>query len=213
MEEVSEKQFDQNKVFLDKVNFFQAMTESQKASIASALISQKFNPGDTIVNEGDLASSYYIIKEGIVECIKDGKVIRELKEGDSFGEAALYSDGQRTVTVRSKNTSRLLALGRESLQNILGSQIQEVINSNSSRWSLEKNEVFKNLAKVQMEKWIRSAKIVKREAGEILAKKGERLKMLYLMIKGECSYGHQQFPKFTAFGHQFVYPDSSLNKP
>lgn len=213
MEEVCEKQFEQNKTFLDKVNFFHTMTQSQKEAIAGALISQKFNPGENIVNEGDMASSYYIIKEGTVECIKDGKCIRELKEGDSFGEAALYSDGQRTVTVRAKNTARMLALGRESLQKILGSEIQIVINSNASRWSLEKNEVFKNLAKVQMEKWIRAAKIVKREEGEVLVRKGDTLKMIYLMINGECTYKGQEFLKYTCFGHQFVYPDSALNKP
>lgn len=213
MEEVCEKQFEQNKSFLDKVPFFQAMTQSQKEAIAGALISQKFNPAESIVNEGDRASSYYIIKEGVVEVMKDGKCVRELKDGDSFGEAALYSDGQRTMTVRAKNTARCLALGREALQNILGSEIQLVVNNNSSRWSLEKNDVFKNLAKVQMEKWIRNAKIVKREKGDVLVKKGEKLKVLYLMINGECTYGGQNYPKFTAFGGQFVYPDSNINKP
>lgn len=213
MEETSEKQFEQNKSFLEKVPFFQSMTQSQKEAIAGALISQKFNPDECIVNEGDRASSYYIIKEGVVDCLKDGKSVRELKDGDSFGEAALYSDGQRTMTVRAKLTTRCLALGRESLQSILGNEIQVVVNNNSSRWSLEKNDVFKNLAKVQMEKWIRNAKIVKREKGDILVKKGEKLRMLYLMINGECTYAGQNFPKFTAFGGQFVYPDSNLNKP
>ena len=39
------------------------MTEEQKNTIASVLITQKFKKGDAIVNEGDPASSYYIIKE------------------------------------------------------------------------------------------------------------------------------------------------------
>ena len=218
MEEVSSKQFEQNKNFLDKVPFFQAMTENQKEAIAGALISQKFNPGEIIVNEGDLASSYYIIKEvasaeqGTVECIKDGKVVRELNEGDSFGEAALYASGQRTLSVRSKGISRCLALGREALQNILGSEIQSVIYNNSSRWSLEKNKVFEKLAKVQMEKWIRNAKVVKREKGEVLAKRGEKLKTIFLFIEGEGSFKGQVYPKFTAFGDAFVYPDSSVGK-
>jgi len=63
MSDVSSKQFEHNKIFLDKVPFFQAMTQAQKTSIADVLISQKFNPGETIFNEGDYANSYYIIKE------------------------------------------------------------------------------------------------------------------------------------------------------
>ena len=39
------------------------MTEGKKDSIAQVLITQKFSRGDNIVNEGDPASSYYIIKE------------------------------------------------------------------------------------------------------------------------------------------------------
>lgn len=40
-----------------------AMTDEQKDAAASVLISQKFTKGQTIVNEGDPASSFYIIKE------------------------------------------------------------------------------------------------------------------------------------------------------
>lgn len=39
------------------------MTNEQKDAVASVLISQKFSKGQTIVNEGDPASSFYIIKE------------------------------------------------------------------------------------------------------------------------------------------------------
>jgi len=39
------------------------MTSDQKDAAASVLISQKFSKGQTIVNEGDPASSFYIIKE------------------------------------------------------------------------------------------------------------------------------------------------------
>ena len=39
------------------------MTDEQKDAAASVLISQKFTKGQTIVNEGDPASSFYIIKE------------------------------------------------------------------------------------------------------------------------------------------------------
>jgi len=125
----------------------------------------------------------------------------------------MFASGQRSLSVRAKNTCRCLALGREALQSILGSEVQSVINSNFSRWAIEKNKVFEKLAKVQMEKWIRNATVTKYEKGTVLAKKGERLRMLYLVISGELSYKGQAFPQYTAFGDQFVYPDSNINKP
>jgi hypothetical protein len=41
------------------------MTDGQKDSISSVLVLQKFAPGENIVNEGDIAASFYIIKKVI----------------------------------------------------------------------------------------------------------------------------------------------------
>ena len=39
------------------------MTTEQKDAVAGVLINEHYAKGDTIVNEGDQASSFYIIKE------------------------------------------------------------------------------------------------------------------------------------------------------
>ena len=67
VEEVSQKQFEDNRVFLDTVQFFSTMNDNQKDSIASAMITQKFEDKKELVVQGDQADSYYIIKEGTVE--------------------------------------------------------------------------------------------------------------------------------------------------
>lgn len=76
VEEMITKTYEENRKFIDAVKFFSmckscmqteqyldAMTVDQKDAAASVLISQKFSKGQTIVNEGDPASSFYIIKE------------------------------------------------------------------------------------------------------------------------------------------------------
>ena len=78
------------------------MTPEQKDGIAGILIKQKFEPGEYIVQDGDPADSFYIIKEvhlgffsrlkhrqGMVSVVKNEKQLRKLEEGDSFGENAL----------------------------------------------------------------------------------------------------------------------------
>jgi len=40
------------------------MTSEQRDSVAHALISTKFEKNEMIVNEGDRADSYYVIKSG-----------------------------------------------------------------------------------------------------------------------------------------------------
>ena len=61
--EITAKQYVENRKFLNDVNFFESMTDSQKDAIASVLISQKFDKGKVIVSQGDQADSYYIIKK------------------------------------------------------------------------------------------------------------------------------------------------------
>lgn len=77
VEEVTAKQFQENRTFLETAEIFSTMVENQKDSIAQAMISQKYNPGAELVSKGDQADSYFIIKDGIVECVEEnGKVIR-----------------------------------------------------------------------------------------------------------------------------------------
>jgi len=44
-------------------SFIEILTESQKDSIAHALISQTFKKGEAIVKQGDDASAFYIIEK------------------------------------------------------------------------------------------------------------------------------------------------------
>lgn len=62
------------------------MTDQQKDSIASVLITQKFQMGENIVNEGDPASSFYIVKSGTISILKGKNEIRKMEKGESFGE-------------------------------------------------------------------------------------------------------------------------------
>jgi len=79
-----------------------------------------------IVQEGDPASSFYIIKEGTVTVMKGDKDIRKLSKGDSFGEQALYYNTVRQMSVRAEDEVKCLALGRDTLTKILGDQVHAV---------------------------------------------------------------------------------------
>jgi CRP-like cAMP-binding protein len=63
VEEGPTKNFKENREFIEKVSFFDSMTDSQKDAVTMALLMQAFNKGEIIINEGDQAASYYIIKE------------------------------------------------------------------------------------------------------------------------------------------------------
>lgn len=80
------------------------MTPEQKDAISHVLIGQRFAPNQNIVNEGDQASSFYIIMDGETNVIKNAKIVRQLNKGDSFGEQALYTTNSvRGMSVQAKS--------------------------------------------------------------------------------------------------------------
>jgi len=66
--------------------------------------------GGIIFNQGESADCFYLIEEGAVDVIGDGRLLATLGPGDGFGEIALLRKVPRTATVRATTDLRLHAL-------------------------------------------------------------------------------------------------------
>lgn len=54
------------------------MTDSQKDAITNVAITEIFMKNQWVVHEGDMATSYYIIKKGSVMAMIGGKDVRKM---------------------------------------------------------------------------------------------------------------------------------------
>ena len=76
--------------------------------------------GETLIQAGDAAKEMYMICRGQVEVVdKVGKVVKELGEGDFFGEIGLLMSVPRTATVRAKSQCDLFVLEKGEFCRIL----------------------------------------------------------------------------------------------
>lgn len=57
--------------FLDKVDIFKYIDKYEKLKLVDGLTLFKFSEKDFIVKEGEEGEYFYIIEEGVVECLKD----------------------------------------------------------------------------------------------------------------------------------------------
>lgn len=96
---MNNKEQNEIKNILNQVKILEGMTQSQIDMLANNIVILRYNPGDIIVNKGDQADSYFMIKEGEVGCYDGSNFIRNLNAGESFGEQALYTNGVRSLTV------------------------------------------------------------------------------------------------------------------
>lgn len=78
-----------------------------------------FEPGDEIIQQGEIGDLFYVIADGEVEVIREGgdgseSVITRLVEGEFFGEMALLQGKQRrNATVRAITAVNVVTLGRD----------------------------------------------------------------------------------------------------
>jgi MFS family permease len=98
---------------LGSIPIFSPLPGPSLESLARRLVPLRLEPGAVVVREGDAGDRFYIVAEGEVEVLEDGRPISTLRPGGYFGEIALLRDVPRTATVVTKTHVVLYALDRE----------------------------------------------------------------------------------------------------
>ena len=95
------------------IDIFKPLPPPVLESVARALTPVPVESGREIFRQGELGDRFYIVADGTVEIISDGRVVAETGPGGYFGEISLLRDVPRTATVRAKGDVELLALERD----------------------------------------------------------------------------------------------------
>lgn len=90
------------KVF-KKINFLQGLSVEKMMALIDSLKVEEFCPGQDIFLQGAQGESFYIVKSGKVDIVKDSVVIRQINKFDYFGERSILFNEVRTATVRASN--------------------------------------------------------------------------------------------------------------
>jgi CRP-like cAMP-binding protein len=76
-----------------------------------------YRAGETIVRQGEVGEHMYVIQSGRVEVIRESEAgqvkLAELREGDFFGEMALFDRDVRSATVRPVKEARVLTIDKK----------------------------------------------------------------------------------------------------
>lgn len=104
---------------LEKVTLFQALAPSDLDRLARVLREARASKGTVLFRQGDEGDMFYVIVEGSVGVVKDGKPIAKLSEGEFFGETALLFTDTRTATIAATEDSRFWVLDRSAFQTFI----------------------------------------------------------------------------------------------
>ena len=105
----------------DGPSILEYLTTSQLTGFALFGATRTLVRGAAVVREGDPADAFYVLLSGHLQTSVAGRVVRELSEGDGFGEIALLQGGRRTATVTVVSAdAEVLVMSREDFDTMLG---------------------------------------------------------------------------------------------
>ena len=112
---------------LRKIQIFAGLAVSELAAVASVTEEVDFPKGETVIRQGEPGDTMYLIVRGEVAVLKNIQEEDEeheieldrIKDGDYFGEMALFEDNVRSATIRTSEDCRFLVLHKREFTEIV----------------------------------------------------------------------------------------------
>ncbi|MGD2055648.1 MAG: cyclic nucleotide-binding domain-containing protein [Gammaproteobacteria bacterium] len=152
---------------LTKVPLFADLDEAELARISSKAVTKRYPRNTTIINEGDISDSLYIILSGRVRVYlsdMDGKevILNDQGPGEFFGEMALLDSAPRSASVVTTEKTELSIISKtdfeefvlqhpQTLLKILQGSIRRLRSLTENVRSLALLDVYGRVARVLLQ--------------------------------------------------------------
>jgi CRP-like cAMP-binding protein len=98
---------------------FRGVGPEHLAALAEKATEVAFEPRHTIVRQGEIGTGFFIVVEGRVKVVRDGRTLATLGPGEFFGELSVLDGQPRIAQVVAEAATRCLALASWDFENVL----------------------------------------------------------------------------------------------
>lgn len=197
-EEPLEEEWEEEGVsLLDKVRptpLFGALEPAALRSLIADLEVRFYDKDDVIIKQGAEGDNLYVLVEGEVAVYREGPPrmdVAQLEEGAFFGEIALLTQRKRTATVETLDECTVLELSRAAVGRLITkypSALKVMLRFFRERLVdtlVDTHALFAPFGGSEREALARRFSFVEVMPGKELAKEGERVEGLYLVLSGK----------------------------
>lgn len=104
--------------FLRSITLFSGLNDDELQKISKVSEKRNYDFGSTVIHQGDIGNSIYIVFKGKLKAIlknQDSKeiILKTLYKGDYFGELSLFGNTKRASYVKAMTKSELLMFNKD----------------------------------------------------------------------------------------------------
>jgi CRP/FNR family transcriptional regulator, cyclic AMP receptor protein len=111
-------------LFLKSIDLFRQIPGEDLVRVAQIAEEIDFAPKETVMAEGELGDSLYLIVDGKVQVYKGDRLIVELGERECVGEMAILDSEPRSATVKAIGPVSALKIEREDFYDVMNEKIE-----------------------------------------------------------------------------------------
>lgn len=178
------------------IPLFSELNEQELQSLVSQVRAKTFPKDEIICQEGEAGDSLMVISRGEVGVFKQIPKkkelwIRNLKEGDFFGEFGFFTDQKRHATVKAASECEILEISRNGLNEIIGAhpRIREVLHNLYNQRVLDLfltvSPLFSSLSTAEREEVFKHFRLLDVPEETLIFQGGDPPGPLYLIKSGE----------------------------
>ncbi len=178
------------------IPLFSELNEQELQSLLSHLESKTFPKGALICREGEGGDSLFVISRGEVSITKQMPErrevrVRNLRDGDFFGEFGFFIDQKRHATVRAITECEILEISRNALNKMIEihPRLNEVLQNLFKERILDNffalSPIFSSLASSERGEFMKRFHLREIPEGTTLFKGGDPPTSLYMVRSGE----------------------------
>jgi hypothetical protein len=114
---------------LSKVPLFSSLSGRQLRKLSKSALEDRYVEGAVVVHQGGRTETMFVILEGTVRIVRDGRTIARRSVGEFFGEIAVIDGRPRAGTVIAETPLRCVVFYRRALKEM-------VIEEPQAAWSM-----------------------------------------------------------------------------